>query len=141
MRTTALIGSGATIDIGGPTTKDLTDAVCCRNVFLSELRNEVSDFVAPAICTFEDLFHVLETLLSYASAFTTGVLPEYKPRPAAVLATKDSKWLNVANILRASECNAPRSSSSTFSRCPPAGFSYSRCFSAARSPVHSLRVG
>jgi hypothetical protein len=89
------------IEIGGPTTNDLTSAVCCRNSFLYELRDEVSAFVAPATCTFEDLFHVLETLDSYATAVSVGVIPKYKPRPAAVLCGKDAKWLKRADIVRA----------------------------------------
>lgn len=99
---TVLVGSGATIEIGGPKTDEITDAVCLRNSFLAELRQAVQPFVSPAACTFEDLFHVLETLDSYSTGERAGVVPEFKPRPAAVMTAKDPRWLNNESILRAS---------------------------------------
>jgi hypothetical protein len=101
MRITDLIGSGATIEIGGPTTFDITEAICQRNPFIAELRDAVAAFISPAVCTFEDLFHVLETLDSYSTAVQSGVVPEFKPRPAAVLTARDPKWIDGRNILAA----------------------------------------
>lgn len=60
-RLTCLLGAGAVIEIGGPTTRELTDAVDIS--WRSEARLE--DCIAISDGNFEEKFHLLETLMSF----------------------------------------------------------------------------
>ena len=85
-RITCLLGAGATIPVGGPTTTKITEAAR-RKVqhvidpgtnawvdvaFIDEIANRLNDFLAPHSCHFEDIFHVLETLESYGAGWRSG---------------------------------------------------------------------
>ena len=105
---TCILGAGATIPVGGPTTAALTDAVCktmqttrhpitgeWRQVaFLKEVADRLNGFLSPRLCNFEDILHVLETLDSYRTGWRSTTAPSYRPRPAAFLSPRDLKWFD-----------------------------------------------
>lgn len=85
MRVTALLGAGASVDIGGPLSVDLTYRVRARvqeiydpktqNInrvpFLNEVSTKLDNYFSPEKSHFEDIFYALESL----SSFTRGWRP------------------------------------------------------------------
>ncbi len=71
-RITAIVGAGAAIDIGGCSTKKITEEVSCKNnphesitnCLLNQVYNILVEKYHPGT-NFEDIFYILEMLHSY----------------------------------------------------------------------------
>ena len=105
MKATALLGAGACIEIGGSSTKDLTESVKSHKLIMSQafrrdkieepfllnVANELNNFWDPEKCTFEDILDALEKLYSFR---LFGSDPKYfKPSLGAFIAPiKDKEY-------------------------------------------------
>jgi len=90
MSVTAFIGAGAVLNIGGPTTSNLTNAVKLRQQWNGVPNSNVT---VPAIeqiaasldayfrssANFEDIFHAVESLISLRTGLTPTSAKEFKP--------------------------------------------------------------
>ncbi|OEF98274.1 SIR2 family protein [Desulfuribacillus alkaliarsenatis] len=108
MRVTAFLGAGASIEIGGPLAKDLTQEVRSTTQkfidfktklpieanFIDNVSKLLDTYYAPDICNFEEIFHVLEMLDSYSSGWEPTTVKEYKPALGAFVSPRDNKWFN-----------------------------------------------
>ncbi|HYV26387.1 MAG TPA: SIR2 family protein [Candidatus Eisenbacteria bacterium] len=90
MSVTAFIGAGAVLNIGGPTTSRLTDAVKLRDQWdgipNSNVRVPAIQQIGTALDTyfrtsanFEDIFHAVESLISLRAGLTPTSSKEFKP--------------------------------------------------------------
>lgn len=102
-RVTALVGAGACIDIGGPTTVGLTDSIRGLSVFDSDGQNvnfidqvaqQLNNYYRSSQCNFEDIFHTIEDLDSYAGGFRQSTVKEYKPVIGAFVNQLPGEWFN-----------------------------------------------
>ena len=101
VRITALLGSGSTLQVGGPTTTALSEAVRKKNQFIDEIGKRLDALLLPTQCNFEDIFDVLETLQSWGTGSAPGTAPRYKPREIPFLDHLDPRWLDPVKILDA----------------------------------------
>jgi len=116
-RITCLLGSGATIPVGGPTTHQITQAARVKsqhvfdpisndwiNVqFIDEVANRLDNFLAPVPCHFEDIFHALESLESIHIGWQSSAVEKYKPRLAAFVQAADARWFNSMWLIAAKQ--------------------------------------
>jgi SIR2-like domain len=91
MSVTAFIGAGAVLDIGGPTTSCLTNAVKRLQQWkgdlgsnatvpaIQQIANALDNYYAPNTANFEDIFHAIESLISLQTGLTPKTAKEYKP--------------------------------------------------------------
>ncbi|MBE7549221.1 MAG: SIR2 family protein [Planctomycetia bacterium] len=108
MRVTAFLGAGAYLEIGGPSTKDLTDLVRKKKQqfldpfteqwtevpFLENIASQLDSYFNSESCNFEDLFHVLEMMGSYFRGRQKHIIgKQYKPPLGAFITLNCSKWL------------------------------------------------
>ncbi|MBI3583462.1 MAG: SIR2 family protein [Nitrospinae bacterium] len=107
MRVTAFIGAGAIIDIGGPTTHDITNKV--RSVqqdifdtsakcmvprpFIEEVAQHLSSFwgIEP---NFEDIFHALEMLDSCRVGWDIKAAKEFRPALSGFVDSIDDRFFD-----------------------------------------------
>jgi len=101
VRITALLGSGSTLEVEGPTTTALSEAVRKKNQFIDEIGKRLDALLLPTQCNFEDLFDVLETLQSWRTGSAPGTAPPYRPREIPFLDHLDPRWLDPLKILDA----------------------------------------
>lgn len=87
MRVSSFIGAGINLDIGGPSTKKLTEAVCNttqyqsngRNIkFINEIADQL-DLYLKYDSNFEEIYHCLEYLISYSLAWEEPNKPWIRP--------------------------------------------------------------
>jgi len=106
--TTVFLGAGAVIEIGGPKTEFLTDAIRRKyqswrgaNVdFINQIASQLDLFYGEP-CNFEEIFHTLELLTSYTRAWQQRTAKEFSPYLAPFVEPKlkeyfsdDSVYLN-----------------------------------------------
>ena len=112
-RITALIGAGATLEIKGPSTCEITQAIC-EDSFTQDVKNTLDSFLDPEgrhgardcgtrqLCarptTFEDIFDALEGLYSWSST-EPSYSPDFKPRMAAFAQLTEQRWKDGPAIL------------------------------------------
>lgn len=101
-RVTCLLGAGAAIDIGGPTTYAITEKVRNKNNFLKEICDILDQYYGQEGFHFEDIFHAIETLYSYAEKGPRAV-KKYKPVLGAFIDQKDSEFFNSYNLIQAKQ--------------------------------------
>ncbi len=109
MSVTAFIGAGAVLNIGGPTTSRLTDAVKLRlqwdgvpnsNVNVPAIQ-QIADaldryYPAATPANFEDIFHAVESLISLRTGIAPRTVKEYKPAIGAfVTANAAANWNDI----------------------------------------------
>lgn len=95
MRVTALIGAGAAIDIGGPTTQQITEKVVNeiqgkylknkKQYTLKGIYKILNNFYRDRESNFEDIFHTLEMLSSYQTAWGDRTVSKFKPSICAFI--------------------------------------------------------
>ncbi len=98
MSVTALIGAGAVLNIGGPSTNTLTTAVKNRAQWTGDPRNltatipaiqQIADaldtYYAPGTANFEDILHAVETLASVQIGLNARTAKEFKPAIGAFI--------------------------------------------------------
>jgi SIR2-like domain len=86
-RISVLIGAGATIDIGGPTTDELTEKVCQKkqllfkgkSAILKSVAKQLNDYYNPNKINFEHLMHAIEMLDTYRDGWNNPGNLKYKP--------------------------------------------------------------
>lgn len=114
---TCLLGAGATIPVGGPTTWRITEAVRAKtqhvldpetNVwrdisFIDEIAIALNRFLDPAECHFEDIFDTLENLQSLHSGWQRETVERFKPRIGAFVRDTDPRWFNPMWLLAAKQ--------------------------------------
>jgi len=114
-RITCLLGTGATIPVGGPKTAEITDAARQKSQhvidpstgqwidvrFIDEIAERLNHFLAPHRCHFEDIFHVLEGLESYRAGWQTGTHERYKPRLAPFVTPVEGRWFDLMWLIAA----------------------------------------
>ncbi|MBE0541974.1 MAG: SIR2 family protein [Verrucomicrobia bacterium] len=100
MSVTAFIGAGAALNIGGPTTNALTNAIKLRQQWdgvpnskvkvpaIQQIADALDQHFAPESANFEDVFHAVESLISLraggtAKAFKPAIGAFVKPTAAA----------------------------------------------------------
>jgi hypothetical protein len=107
-RITCLLGAGATMPLGGPTTRQITEAARHKTQhvidpatgqwsdvqFIDQVAARLDNFLAPAQCHFEDIFHVLEGLDSLRAGWNTSTGERFKPRLAAFVEPADPRWFD-----------------------------------------------
>ncbi|WP_342570601.1 SIR2 family protein [Paenibacillus sp. FSL R5-0749] len=108
MRVTALLGAGASVDIGGPLSTHLTRIVretpqriydfethnFVEYEFLEEVSSELDNFFSPSICHFEDVFYTLESLISFARLSQSGTMKKFKPHLGGFLVPSNTNFFN-----------------------------------------------
>lgn len=100
MRITALLAAGSTIEIGGPTTSQITKSVR-NNDFLNKIASEIDNFYSPESCHFEHIFHTLETLYSYQRGWAPRSVSEFKPPAGAFFILKEDIYRDQSQLLDA----------------------------------------
>ena len=108
MRVTAFLGAGACLDIGGSSTKELTNLVRKKkqqfidpftkqieeSAFVEEIASQLDSYFAPEVCTFEELFHVLEMISSYFRGRQKHIVgKQFKPPLGIFITLNCDKWL------------------------------------------------
>ncbi|MEK4456849.1 SIR2 family protein [Paenibacillus sp. FSL R10-2748] len=102
MRVTALLGAGASVDIGGPLSVDLTRSVrsklqeiydlktghVTKVPFLNDIAAELDNYFSPTISHFEDIFYTLESLSSYARGWQSKTVKKFKPHMGSFVDAK-----------------------------------------------------
>lgn len=111
-RITALLGAGAAVDIGGPTSLQLTDKLLsqAQSPILKIIHDTLQGyFKRPGeLVNFEDIFHAIEKLYSLWGAQDDLCVKKYKPHLGAFIPIKDI-WTKLAmthpdiELLRAQE--------------------------------------
>lgn len=111
MRITAFIGAGAAIELGGPTTDLITQAVRNRKQGFFDKKIQFIDRVAKVLdnyygspCNFEEIFHTLELLHSYKTGLYPSTVKMFKPPIGAFTKPRltrffkqtDEPWLSFA---------------------------------------------
>lgn len=104
---TALLGAGATLDIGGKTTAAITATIRRQQQtvfrppapltfipFLDKLASCLDNYYSPARSTFEDVFEALEAITTYKRAWDPMCAKEYKPPFAPFAKEVDPSWFN-----------------------------------------------
>jgi hypothetical protein len=118
MRITCLLGAGATIQVEGPATPEITKAARSKSQhvidpatgswvdvrFIDEIAARLDSFIAPAPSHFEDIFDVLEGLQSFGRAWEAGTVERFKPRLAAFVQMADSRWFDPMWLIAAKRC-------------------------------------
>jgi hypothetical protein len=87
MPTTVFIGSGALIQIGAPSTSELTRIVKLKEQhfggisipLINEISKILDKYYAPYSCNFEDIFYVLEMLETYLIGSYRNAHQKFKP--------------------------------------------------------------
>lgn len=87
-RITILLGAGSVIEIGGPTSQQITDAIVAEN-FENTLSGEPIKILReiygtlkskyPGITSFETIFHIVEMLNAYRGGWTDAKNPDMVP--------------------------------------------------------------
>lgn len=98
MRVTALLGAGASVDLGGPLSTQLTNIVRRKkqNIldknhnfidipFIEEVAKELDQYFEKETANFEDIFATLEGLYSYCTAWQARTVKKFKPHLGAFL--------------------------------------------------------
>lgn len=93
-RTTIVLGAGSAIEIGGPRTDEITEAVknveqCFSNTrrfFIREISKVLEDYYSDQKPNFEDIFHALEQIRTYTTAWRKGTAKEFRPAFGAFVA-------------------------------------------------------
>lgn len=112
MRITAFVGAGGIVEIGGLTTKELTEKVKTKkqNVFDAVEKTDVEfNFIEKVAnkldsdnsrqCSFEEILHVLEMLTSYHFCFNSGVSNGMKLPLAHFVRPLDHEYFNNLSLL------------------------------------------
>ena len=108
MRVLAFLGAGATVEIGGPTTSQLTEKIRKQRqnlwdpttkrvrklLFLRRVSSLLDKHYAPEAANFEDVFHALEMLDSFGTGWNPGTVKEYKPGIAAFVRPRWKKYFD-----------------------------------------------
>ncbi|MGE8037964.1 SIR2 family protein [Lysinibacillus sp. NPDC093692] len=76
-RITCLLGAGAALEIGGPTSIGLTKEIISESFYLQKLSLILDDYYGKDNYNFEDLLHLIETFLSYQH--NKAAVKKYKP--------------------------------------------------------------
>ncbi|WP_391203177.1 SIR2 family protein [Psychrobacillus sp. L4] len=76
-RITCLLGAGAAIEIGGPSSIGLTKEILSESEHLKELSLALDEYYGGNKYNFEDLLHLIETFLSYQ--YSNAIDKKYKP--------------------------------------------------------------
>jgi len=112
MRVTAIIGAGAVVELGAPSTKGLTDAVRgvsqlnssgARTNFLERVADALRSAAGPWEPNFEDYLHAIEALYSMHWAYKPNIAWTSKPILAAFNPQIDATWLDQFLLLGARE--------------------------------------
>ncbi|GIO97759.1 hypothetical protein J14TS5_28450 [Paenibacillus lautus] len=115
MRVTALLGAGASVDIGGPLSVDLTDRVRAKaqeiydpkteNIdrvpFLNEVATKLDDYFSPEKSHFEDIFYALESLSSFTRGWRPRTIKKFKPHLGSLLSPNDERFFDELLLLHA----------------------------------------
>lgn len=115
MRVTVLLGAGATIDIGGPSTKRITEEVIKvlstsvessddKKYVLKDIHNKLKNFYGEKyVINFEEIFHTLEMLYSYDTAWGKETTKDYKSPVAAFIESNADFKENIPYLYSAQE--------------------------------------
>lgn len=101
--------------LGGPTTRQITEAARHKTQhvidpttgewgdvqFIDQVAARLDNFLAPAQCHFEDIFHVLETLESFRAGWHPSTAEKFKPRLAAFVQPADPRWFDLMWLIAA----------------------------------------
>ncbi len=94
-RATALLGAGAAIEIGGPTSSELTKNICSQEETCEALFNQIVGWNNPSHDrqqpNFEDIMNALESLSSYSNGMRFKN-SEYNPAELAFIEVKSQKF-------------------------------------------------
>ena len=118
-RVTVLVGAGATIDIGGPSTDDLTKMITnttfeyCnlettkmqKSNLLKKIYDTLSEYYNNESVNFEDIMHTLELLESYAgkSNKNSKTIKSFKPAIVPFIKEIPAKFSNKIELAKAIE--------------------------------------
>ncbi|MDP8238181.1 MAG: SIR2 family protein [Candidatus Hatepunaea meridiana] len=105
MRITALLGAGASLEIGGPSTELLTILVrdkeqefldsttrkIIKESIVDDVAKDIDRYLHPDRCNFEDIFSIFESLNSLNSGYHPGTSKEYKPLIGALVQPKTKR--------------------------------------------------
>lgn len=98
MRLTTFIGAGAAIEIGGPTTNDITTEVRNKEQEYINTKTAFIDRVAKVLdkhydipCNFEEIYHTLEQIQSYKTGWR-GAVKQYTPYMTAFAKPKLTRF-------------------------------------------------
>lgn len=110
MGITILIGAGAAIEIGGPTTFNITEAVCDKiqtygetaTPYIKDVAGQLSDYYNTEP-NFEDIYQALEQIDTYSIAWQNNIDKKFMPTFGAFSMPKNPKLFesNAHNILLA----------------------------------------
>lgn len=102
MHVTSLLGAGASVDIGGPLSTELTTLVrqkmqqiinCPAPVpFIERVGQALDTYFHPQNSHFEDIFFTLESLNSFLKGSSPGTVKDYKPHLGAFLHIRDQLY-------------------------------------------------
>ncbi|MGF9978907.1 SIR2 family protein [Viridibacillus arvi] len=96
-RITCLLGAGAAIEVGGPTSINLTKSIIEESEFLRSISVELDKYYGENNYSFEDLLHFIETASSYMTS--SSALKKYKPILGAFITI--SSMLNAEELIHA----------------------------------------
>ena len=114
-RITAFLGAGAVIEIGGPTSYELTKLVKKKKQtylikhppsmkyvrFIKDIATRLDNNSKDSKANFEGIFHTLEMLSSYSSGLNSGTIRRYRPSITSFTAPIDKKWFDDFLIIAA----------------------------------------
>jgi hypothetical protein len=98
-RITCLLGAGAALEIGGPSSNYLTEQIRQANPFISQISNVLDEYYGNELYNFEDIFHALESLRSYS--VSSNALKKFKPVLGAFINKCNDTYFNRIEIIRA----------------------------------------
>ena len=106
MSVTAFIGAGAVLNIGGPTTSSLTDAIKLQQQWngvprsnatvpaIQQIADMLDNYFAPSSANFEDIFHAVESLISLQTGLAPRTAKEFKPAIGAFVSPNAAAGYN-----------------------------------------------
>jgi hypothetical protein len=97
-RVTCLLGAGSVVDIGGPITNEITQQLVKNNSLIAEITKKLNSYYGKENYNFEDIFHVIESLRSFAGK--DNAVKGYKPAIGAFTSI-DKKFINSAELIKA----------------------------------------
>ncbi len=126
-RVTALLGAGAAIDIGAPSTADITKEVIKKRqgfgkgemqYTLKGIHDVLNSYYHDHECNFEDIFHTLEMLLSYKAAWGKRTVYGHKPSIAAFVYPNRyfNKYISYAHLAESDLLNSVAKQVSIYDR-------------------------
>ncbi len=116
-RVISFLGAGAAIDIGGPTSWELTKLVKKKKQsyltnpppsikskrFIKEVAAKLDNNSNDSKTNFEEIFHTLETLSSYASGLNIGTVRKFRPPIVSFTTPINKKWFYDVLLLTAKD--------------------------------------